>query len=104
VTPEERFAAVMDAFRSREDISAGKMFASPGLKVRGKIFSMLVKDRLVLKLPKGRVDEIVSSGAGEYFDPGHGRLMKEWVALAGDADLDWTTLSQEALDFVGGRA
>jgi hypothetical protein len=39
---------------------------------------MLVKGRFVAKLPRGRVDELVSGGSGEYFDPGHGRLMKEW--------------------------
>jgi len=30
---------------------------------------------------KDRVDELVSGGNGEYFDPGHGRLMKEWVTI-----------------------
>jgi hypothetical protein len=28
-----------------------------------------------------RVDVLVSSGKGKYFDPGHGRLMKEWLAV-----------------------
>jgi hypothetical protein len=33
-----------------------------------------------VKLPRERVDELVEAGAGHRFDPGHGRLMKEWVA------------------------
>lgn len=35
------------------------------------------------KLPKARVDALVRGAKGKHFDPGHGRLMKEWVALAG---------------------
>ena len=32
---------------------------------------------------------------GEYFDPGHGRLMKEWVAVA-DGSISWLELAREA--------
>jgi hypothetical protein len=56
-----------------------------GLKVDGKIFAMHSKGKFVAKLPKDRVDELVRAGKGEYFDPGHGRLMKEWVSLHGQA-------------------
>jgi hypothetical protein len=73
------------------------------LNVKGKIFAMLVKGKLVAKLPRERVDGLVASGAGEYFDPGHGRLMKEWVAVA-DARPRWVELASEAHTFVkGGR-
>jgi hypothetical protein len=47
------------------------------LSVNGKIFAMLVKGKLVVKLPKQGVDELVAARAGTYFDPGHGRLMKQ---------------------------
>jgi hypothetical protein len=78
------------------------MFGSSSvLSVNGKIFAMLVKDRFVAKLPKERVDELVVGGCGEYFDPGHGRLMKEWVAVdAGKAA--WVELAREAYRFVKG--
>jgi hypothetical protein len=51
-------------------------------------------------LPKERVDELVRDGTGAYFDPGHGRLMKEWVAL-NDADELWLDLAKDAKRFVG---
>jgi TfoX/Sxy family transcriptional regulator of competence genes len=38
------------------------MFGSPGLKVSGKVFSMLVKGRLVVKLPRQRVEAIIAEG------------------------------------------
>lgn len=45
---------------------------SEGLRVSGRIFAMLVKGELVVKLPKGRVDELTASGVGHRSDPGHG--------------------------------
>lgn len=35
------------------------MFGSSGLKVESKVFAMLVKGELVVKLPKHRVDQLV---------------------------------------------
>ncbi len=54
------------------------MFSSSNvLSVNGKIFAMLVRGKLVVKLPKQRVDGLVAGRAATYFDPGHGRLMKQ---------------------------
>jgi len=76
------------------------MFSSSNvLSVNGKIFAMLVRGNLVVKLPKQRVDELVAARAGAYFDPGHGRLMKQWIAIpAGKGD--WVELAREAHRFV----
>ena len=60
---------------------------------------MVARGRLVVKLPKARVDELVRAGAGEHFDPGHGRLMKEWISSADDGG-EWLALAQEAHAFV----
>ncbi len=81
--------------------SGRRGFGSNGLKVAGKLFAMPVKGRLVLKLPRDRVAALVASGSGEFFDPGHGRLMREWIAL----DLperEWKSLAREARDYVKG--
>jgi len=56
----------------------------------------LVKGKLVVKLPHERVDGLVASGQAEYFNPGHGRLMKEWVAVGAEAKACWITLAKEA--------
>jgi TfoX/Sxy family transcriptional regulator of competence genes len=95
---EPRFAPVVEAFADDPDVSAGTMMASFGLKVRGRIFAMVARGRLVVKLPKARVDELVAAGAGERFDPGHGRVMKEWIAMG--TDEGWVELAREAHRFV----
>ncbi|MGH8378549.1 MAG: hypothetical protein ACRER7_06305 [Gammaproteobacteria bacterium] len=73
------FAAVVAAFKNNRQVSyGGKGFGSTALKVNGRIFAMMSsKGKFVVKLPKTRVVELVGDGQGEYFDPGHGRLIKE---------------------------
>lgn len=95
---DPRFAPVVDAFAADPEVTAGRMMASFGLKVNGRIFAMVVKGRLVVKLPKARVDEMVSGGAGERFDSGRGTPMKEWIAVAGDEG--WVELAREAYGFL----
>jgi hypothetical protein len=82
----------------------GGGFGSSGLKVDGRIFAMLSKGELVVKLPRERVDELIASGMGKRFDPGHGRLMKEWVAVAPRHGGSWNEVAEEARQFVQLRA
>lgn len=102
---DAHFAPVVAAFaKHREVTRGGKGFGSTGLKVNGRLFAFISsKGKFVAKLPRERVAELVSAGAGEHFDPGHGRLMKEWVAVEpGRADL--VDLARAAHRFVrGGR-
>jgi hypothetical protein len=100
---DPRFAAIVSAFRRDPDVTAGKMMAAVGLKVHGKIFAMFPRGVFVAKLPKARVDELVRLGHGELFDPGHGRLMKEWIAMRGHEDT-WLALAREARRFVAAGA
>lgn len=97
---------VFDALRKEGGIdpfqhAAKRAFGSNGLKVNGRIFAMPSQDTLVLKLPKARVDALVAAGVGVRFDPGHGRVMKEWIAL-GAPTARWLPLAREARDFVKG--
>jgi hypothetical protein len=78
-------------------------FGASGLKVDGRLFAMLSKGELVLKLPKERVDELIGSRAGKRFDPGHGRLMKEWVTIGPAKSRSWPKLAEEARQFVSQR-
>ena len=80
-----------------------RTFGSTSLKTNGKIFAMLVNGRLVVKLDRRRVDELVASGAGTRFDPGHGRVMKEWLDLESDSDETWLALATESEAFVADR-
>lgn len=110
ITPEERFAAIVEELLSHPGVTppadgtqAKKSFGSSGLRIHDKIFAMLVRDRLVVKLPKARVDALVASGDGERFDPRRdGRLMKEWLAVDPASQVVWLPLAREAMDFVGG--
>jgi hypothetical protein len=95
---------VVNAFaRDRQVTRGGRGFGSAGLKVNGKLFALL-SDRtgqFVAKLPEARVDELVRAGKGEPFDPGHGRLMRKWIALFPGQE-DWVVLAREACRFVKG--
>lgn len=85
----------------RSDVEPTRMFSSTGLKTHGKTFAMLVKGRLVVKLPRDRVEELLVAGAGDRFHPGHRRLMREWVSLAEVTDpTTCRSLMAEALAFV----
>ena len=98
------FNRVIRAFARdrRVTVGDGKGFGSGGLKVDGKLFALMSsRGQFVAKLPKERVSELVADGRGEAFDPGHGRLMREWIALHG-AGGDWVALAREARRFVGG--
>ena len=82
--------------------TARRAFGSSALKIGGKIFAMVAQETLVLKLPAARVDELIAAGRGSRFDPGHGRLMKEWIALRVPVN-EWLELAREARAFVGRR-
>jgi TfoX/Sxy family transcriptional regulator of competence genes len=97
------FPAVAEAFAGDPGVATGRMFGSTGLKVGGKVFAMSVKGDLVVKLPKERVDELVAAGTGSPFDPGHGRLMKEWVSVSPRQADAWLALAREAKGFVDPR-
>jgi hypothetical protein len=97
---DSEFARLIAAFAGMPDVThGGKGFGSLGLKVNGKLFAMPVRGRLVLKLPKARVEALVESGEGAYFDPGHGRLMTQWVVL-NPARQDQIELARTAYRFV----
>jgi hypothetical protein len=107
ITPEERFEAIVEELRSLPDVtppSGETGFGASGLKIQNKIFAMLVRGKLVIKLPRARVDALIASGQGERFDPRHdGRLMKEWVTLEPTSEEEWLKLSREAMEFVASK-
>lgn len=105
--PDERYAALVEALLSDAEVaygtSVGKGFGASALKINGKIFAMLVQGKLVVKLPAMRVDALIAARSGERFDPGHGRLMKEWLAVDPASNLGWLALAREARTFVGAK-
>lgn len=56
-----------------------------------------------MKLPRRRVDELVTAGAGHNVDPRHDRLMRAWFELAPGGALDWQAVASQARCFVAGK-
>jgi hypothetical protein len=108
LTSAEHFDALAETFAGAPDVTlptdgptAKRGFGPSALKVKDKIFAMLVNDRLVVKLPRTRVDALVAAGDGECFNPRHdGRVMKEWLVVAPGHEDEWLTLAQDAMQYV----
>ena len=108
MTAEERWATLVETILAQGGATYGsdgpqRAFGATSLKTNGKIFAMLVKDRLVVKLDRRRVDELVEAGQGRHFDPGHGRLQKEWLDVDSESDDVWLDLATESEAFVAKR-
>lgn len=106
MSPKERYAVLVKAFLNKPGVTQdGKGFGSTSLKAKGRIFALFSsRGEFVVKLPQRRVDELIVAGKGRRFDPGHGRLMKEWLAVRSNSSEDWMRLANEALTFVSARA
>ncbi|MHB8375903.1 MAG: MmcQ/YjbR family DNA-binding protein [Dehalococcoidia bacterium] len=101
-TPEQMWQGIAESELGQPGVTAGTGFGrTEGLRIGGKIFAMLVRGELVLKLPKERVDALTRAGSGHHFDAGRGRRMKEWVAISPTAARRWRALVEEARAFVG---
>ena len=94
------YGKIIDYYSKTSGIETGRMFGAKGLKISGKVFAMEVKGQLVVKLPGARASELAKSGAAKLFDPGHGRLMKEWVEVASNSKLDWLELAKESFAYL----
>ena len=100
-TPEQLWKPIAEQALSAEGVTAGTGFGgNEGLRVDDRIFAMLVRGELVVKLPKVRVDELVTTGVAQRFDAGKGRPMKEWASVTPDASRRWRALVEEARSFV----
>jgi hypothetical protein len=100
-TPEERYAALVEALLDLPNVTqSGSGFGSSALKTGGRIFAMLVRDQLVVKLPAPRAAALIASGAAGPFDANKGRPMKEWLTVRSSTLEDWLAMAREAREFV----
>ena len=100
---EERFDGLVTELLSVEGVTPpgeGKGFGRGALRYQGRIFAMMPRGRLTVKLPEARVAELVEAGQGVPFDANKGKPMREWLSLSPDSSLDWLSLAREALAFV----
>jgi hypothetical protein len=102
IRPEDRYEDVVDELVGTPGVTpprGGRGFGRTALRFQNKIFVMLVRGRLVLKLPADRVDALVAGGDGVHFDASKRSPMKEWFSLDPESDRAWLPLAHEALDF-----
>ena len=81
-------------------VGRATMMGHPCVRLAGRFLASYdVKDRrLVVKLSRERVAELIDLGDGEPFAPA-GKVFREWVAIpAVDRDL-WQQVLAEAVDF-----
>ena len=99
---QELFDAAVARFLDDPRVTAGTGFgSSPGRRVDGRIFAMLVRGDLVVKLPRQRVDALVGPGFAHWFDAGKARPMREWASIGATHGDAWAGLVAEAHEFVG---
>jgi hypothetical protein len=97
-----RFEDLVAEFNDVEGVTpprGGSGFGRSALRYRGKIFAMLVRGDLVVKLPPDRVTGLVTADHGARFDANKGTPMREWFAVGPDCPLTWSELATEALAF-----
>jgi hypothetical protein len=102
---EQVFNTIARSQQDKAGVSSGTGFGkNPGLRIQGKIYAMVVRGELVVKLPRERVEELLSSGLGKRFNAGKtDRVMREWLSVPANASRRWTRLVNEAREFVGGN-
>ena len=105
-----RFEDLVTEFNDVDGVtppSGGAGFGRSALRYQGKIFAMLVRGALVVKLPADRVAALIAAGHGTHFDANKGTPMREWLAVAGDIPntaVSWSDLADEALAFARAEA
>jgi hypothetical protein len=102
IATEDRYADLVDELVGLSGVTpprGGGGFGRSALRFQNKIFAMLVRGRLVLKLPAERVDALIAGGDGVRFDANKGTPMREWFSLDPQSDRAWLPLAREALDF-----
>lgn len=100
--PEEIWKPIADEQLMLRGVTGGTGFGrSEGLRIENKIYAMLVNGELVVKLPNARVEQLVGAGVGRRFEPGTGRVMKEWLTVPPSSSRRWKELVHDAKAFVG---
>jgi hypothetical protein len=96
--PQNTFDRLAEQFLTDPRTQGGRIFGATALKLDGKVFAMLVKGDLVVKLPTGEAGDLVDAGVGTYFDPGHGRPLRQWITVPATYAPRWHRLAEQARD------
>ena len=101
----DRFWDVADDFIASGRLVEGTMMGTQCLRSASSDGFVATVERatgnLVVKLPKGRVGDLVAAGDGLPFAPAT-KVFKEWVAIPAFDEGVWTALIEESMRFVDG--
>jgi hypothetical protein len=95
MTSEEFWLKVKEHFLKMDDVQK----QGESLKTRKKMFAMFNKGNYVVKLPKEEVEELINSGEGQPYDPGNGRIMREWIIIPNKHSDKWMEYALAAKKF-----
>ena len=95
MSAEDFWSKIKEHFLKSSDVQK----QGEALKIKKKMFAMLSKGNYVVKLPKERVKELLDSGNGLPYDPGNGKIMKEWVIIPIEHSARWVDFGSEAKEF-----
>jgi hypothetical protein len=77
--PSPLAASLAAQFADDPAVTPGRSAGS--LTVGGKVFAMVVKDKLVVKLPAERGDALLAAGRVRRYEMGK-RVMREWFVVS----------------------
>jgi hypothetical protein len=94
---ETLFWALVEPMLADPAVQRSTMMGLPCVRLDGRFFASLDRrtGALLVKLPIGRVQQLIAEGVGAPFAPA-GRTFKEWVALPDPDRRRWRTLLTEA--------
>ncbi len=95
------YAAVKAHFERVEGVTVNSGRGAQGMKVGTKMFAMFGKGDLLLKMPPERVAALVAAGRGLPYDPGNGKVMKNYVLIPAAKKRSWIKLCEEAAAAAG---
>jgi hypothetical protein len=98
--PQQVYDELAAAFLAKPGVTMERALQNEVLKINGKIFAFLWRERLVVKVPAAQAAALVASGEAIPFESG-GRKMKEWAAVARTDAARWRTLMTDAYEYVG---
>jgi hypothetical protein len=101
MTAEEMFWDLIEPMYADPAVCRSTMMGLPCVRIDGRFFASLDRrtGALLVKLPAGRVADLIASGHGQPFAPA-GRAFREWVAVIALDRERWHSPLAEARDHV----
>lgn len=99
MTAEDLFWSLIEPMYADPGVQRSTMMGLPCVRLDGRFFAALDRrtSALLVKLPAGRVQQLIDAGQGQPFAPA-GRTFREWVALPVPDRRQWQGLLTEARD------